>query len=48
MIKFTFDEEMIDTALMANGWSAGWNSTDWSHKDDNPDYVSYTKKRSIC
>ena len=38
MIKFVFDEEMIDDALKANGWNAGWNSDEWSHKDDNADW----------
>ena len=47
MIKFIFDEEMIDTALMANGWSVGWYPTDWCHERDDPDYVSYSKKEAF-
>jgi hypothetical protein len=47
MIKFTFDEEMIDTALMSNGWSAGWNCTDWCYERDDPDYVGYSKKEAF-
>ena len=47
MIKFVFDEEMIDDALKANGWSAGWNSNEWSHEDENADYCSYTTKEAF-
>ena len=47
MIKFIFDEKMIDEALKANGWSSGWNSADWCHETDNPDYVFIQKKKHL-
>ena len=48
MIKFIFDEKMIDEALKANGWSSGWNSDEWCHKEDNADYSSYTTKEAFA
>jgi hypothetical protein len=45
---FCFDEEMIETALIANGWETGWNSEMWVHKSENADYVSYSKKEAFA
>lgn len=47
MTSFCFDDEMIETALIANGWNPGWNETCWVHKSENPDYVSYSKKEAF-
>ena len=47
-LTFCFDEEMIETALIANGWENGWNSEMWVHKSENVDYVSYSKKEAFA
>ena len=44
---FCFDNEMIETALIANGWSRGWNSKMWVPDDENPDWSSYSKKEAF-
>jgi hypothetical protein len=47
-MKFTFTEDMIIVALLANGWGRSWNSDEWYHKDlGNPDYVSLTTKEAF-
>ena len=47
-LTFCFDDEMIETALKANGWNAGWNSGDWVHNSENADYVSYSKEEAFA
>lgn len=47
-LTFCFDDEMIETALVANGWNTGWNSKDWVHNSENPDYVSYSKREAFA
>lgn len=44
---FCFDEEMIKTALEANGWSLGWNSDYWVHETQNADYEQSTVKEAF-
>ena len=47
-MKFTFSEEMIKTALVANGWGCAWNTNQWYHEDfGNPDYVSFETKAAF-
>ena len=46
-LTFCFDEEMIEDALIANYWENGWNSEMWTHKSQNADYVSLSKKEAF-
>jgi len=48
MMNFTFDEEMIDTALEANGWFAHWHPDNWVHTNDtNKDWSGMSKKKAF-
>jgi hypothetical protein len=47
-LTFCFDEEMIETALIANGWETGWNSEMWVHKNESVYYASYSKKEAFA
>lgn len=47
-LTFCFDDEMIETALIANGWSIGWNSKEWMHESDSQYYASYSKKEAFA
>lgn len=42
---FTFDDDMIDTALRANGWYDLWHPDNWVHESaTNPDWAGISKK----
>ena len=43
-LTFCFDDEMIETALIANGW----NSKEWMHESDSQYYASYSKKEAFA
>jgi hypothetical protein len=47
-LTFCFDEEMIETALIANGWGTGWNSEMWVHENEAVYYASYSKKEAFA
>ena len=48
MISFTFDEEMIETALRANGWYGHWHPDNWVHSSSkNPDWGGMSKKQAF-
>ena len=41
-LTFCFSDEMIDTALRANGWSEGWTDEYWVHESNEyADYGGY-------
>ena len=47
-MKFTFDEEMIDTALRSNGWSDLWHPDHWVHESaTNPDWAGVSRKQAF-
>ena len=47
-MKFTFDEEMIDSALRTNGWSDFWHPDNWVHESaSNPDWAGVSKKQAF-
>ena len=48
MISFTFDDEMIDVALRANGWYDHWHSDNWvPASSKNPDWGGMSKKKAF-
>ena len=47
-MKFTFNEEMIDNALRANGWKDLWHPDNWVHESaNNPDWAGVSKKQAF-
>lgn len=47
-LTFCFNDEMIDTALRANGWSEGWNDEYWVHESyESADYGGARKKEAF-
>lgn len=48
VMKFTFDDKMIDIALRVNGWSDLWHPDNWVHySSKNPDYAGVSKKKAF-
>jgi hypothetical protein len=48
-LEFTFDEEMIEIALEANGYKIFWHPNNWVHKSNwkNPDRAGSSKKQAF-
>ncbi len=45
---FSINEQMIETALRANGWNDLWDSDNWVHESAiNPDNAGVSKKRAF-
>lgn len=47
-LSFCFSDEMIETALIANGWSEGWYGGMWVHESQNADYGHCSKKEAFA
>jgi len=47
-MSFSFDDEMIDVALRANGWSDLWNPDNWVHDShENKDWSGVSKREAF-
>lgn len=45
---FSFNEQMIEDALRANGWNDLWNADNWVHESaSNPDWAGVSKKQAF-
>ena len=45
---FSFNEQMIETALRANGWNYLWHPNNWVHESaTNPDWAGVSKKEAF-
>lgn len=45
---FSFNEQMIETALRANGWNDLWHPNNWVHESaTNPDWAGVSKKEAF-
>ena len=48
-LTFCFSDEMIDTALRANGWSEGWTDEYWVHESNEyADHATDSKKQAFA
>lgn len=45
---FSINEQMIDSALRANGWNDLWHPDNWVHESSsNPDLAGVSKKEAF-
>ncbi len=45
---FSFNEQMIDDVLRANGWKHLWHPNNWVHESaSNPDLTGVSKKEAF-
>jgi hypothetical protein len=45
---FSFNEQIIETALRANGWNDLWHPNNWVHESaTNPDWAGVSKKEAF-
>lgn len=47
-MKFTFDDEMIEIALRANGYTTAWHDENWIHESSsNPDWSGMSREMAF-
>lgn len=47
-MTFTINEQMIETALRANGWNDLWHLNNWVHEStSHPDWAGVSKKEAF-